>query len=264
MAARTRRTIAVANQKGGVGKTTTVVNLGAALAAAGRRVLVVDIDPQGNASTSLGIPDSQRRLPVQELLAGNAGLRAAAMETSVPGLLVVPATSDLSSADIEMSKESRRLHFLSDALDPAEAAHLKLDFVLVDCPPSLNLLTVNALAAAGTVLVPLQAEFLALEGLSQLILTIRKLRESVNPSLMIEGVLLTMFDRRNKLNKQVEADARENLGRLVFRTVIPRNVRLGEAPSFGLPALQYDPRSSGSEAYRALAREILGPEYRDA
>ena len=254
------KTIAIANQKGGVGKTTTVINLGAALAVAGRRVLIIDFDPQGNASTSLGITPEERTRQVQDILEGSVSVESAAMKTPVRDLLIVPATSDLASADIEMSKSPNRLNFLKSALNARSLSNAKLDYVLIDCPPSLNLLTVNAMTAAESVLVPLQAEFLALEGLSQLILTIRKIRQAVNPGLRIEGVLLTMFDRRNKLNLQVEADARNNLGKLVFNTIIPRNVRLGEAPSYGLPAIQYDSRSAGSRAYTALASEVLQRE----
>jgi chromosome partitioning protein len=252
------RIIAVANQKGGVGKTTTAINLAAGLAELGLRVLIVDLDPQGNASTGLGIHASQRSITTYDLLLDDVPLSEVALQTDVPGLWIAPATSDLSSADIELVSNEKRSFLLYDALREASVDDLGLDFILIDCPPSLSLLTVNAFVASHSVLVPLQAEFFALEGLSQLMLTIRQVRQSANEHLRIEGVVLTMFDSRNNLSQQVEADARENLGDLVFRTVIPRNVRLSEAPSFAQPVLTYDSGSKGSEAYRALAREIAG------
>ena len=249
--------IAIANQKGGVGKTTTAINLGAALARSGRQVLVVDIDPQGNASTGLGIEADQRSLSAYDVLMEQVSPRDAIQQTEVDNLSIIPATTDLSSADIELMANEKRSFLLHDALRDARVEELALDYVLIDCPPSLNLLTVNALVAAHSVLVPLQSEFFALEGLSQHMLTIREVRETANPTLRIEGVALTMHDKRNNLAIQVEEDARENLGDLVFETVIPRNVRLSEAPSFAMPVLDYDPSSRGAQAYRALAAELI-------
>ncbi len=254
------KTIAVANQKGGVGKTTTVLNLGAALASVGARVLVIDIDPQGNASTGLGIEPEMRRSTTHDVLSRERTLRESILSTRVDNLKIIPANTDLSSADIEMAKSERRAFFLHDALSEQDIGSIGFNYVLIDCPPSLNLLTVNAMAAADSVLVPLQAEFFALEGLSQLIMTVREVRKFVNPSLRITGVLLTMCDRRNNLSKQVEADARKNLQELVFDTVIPRNVRLSEAPSHGMTALTYDRRSAGSAAYKMFAAELMRRE----
>jgi chromosome partitioning protein len=250
------RLIAVANQKGGVGKTTTAVNLAAAFAEAGRRVLLIDLDPQGNASTGLGIGGMDRALTTYDLLVDGAPIDDVIRPTGQPGIDICPATTDLASADVALAPLGDRTARLREALDRTALRALGYDYVLIDCPPSLSLLTVNALVAAQSVLVPLQAEFYALEGLSQLMLSLRQVRETANPGLRIEGVLLTMFDRRNNLAQQVEADARDTLGELVFQTVIPRNVRLSEAPSFAMPVLTYDPASKGSEAYRALAREL--------
>lgn len=247
--------VAVANQKGGVGKTTTAINLATALAASGWRVLLIDLDPQGNASTGLGIGQSKRVRSSYHLLTGGATLDEVAIETRIPRLDLVAATQDLSGAEIELVDLERRTHRLIDAISGATSA--RWDIALIDCPPSLGLLTVNSLIAAQHVLVPLQCEFFALEGLSQLLQTVERVRERFNPALNILGVALTMFDRRNNLSAQVAADVRACLGNVVFDTVIPRNVRLSEAPSHGLPALIYDHRCSGSEAYIGLARELI-------
>jgi chromosome partitioning protein len=249
--------IAVANQKGGVGKTTTSINLAAALVEAGKRVLVVDLDPQGNASTGLGVESDARDFTTYELLLEDISLNEVIQETDFEGLYIVPATIDLSSADIELISNEKRSFLLHDALRQTAMDAFALDYILIDCPPSLNLLTVNAMIAAHSILVPLQSEFFALEGLSQLMLTIREVRQSGNKDLRIEGVVLTMYDRRNNLSQQVESDARSNLGDLVFKTVIPRNVRVSEAPSFAMPVLTYDSTSKGASAYRALAKELI-------
>lgn len=253
----TPRIIAVANQKGGVGKTTTTINLGAALADTGARVLIVDLDPQGNASTGLGIEANARDVTTYDFLLDEVSLDAAVQRTSHDRLSIIPATVDLSSADIELFANEKRSFLLHDALRQPAMEGLKLDYILIDCPPSLNLLTVNAMVAAHSVLIPLQAEFFALEGLSQLMLTIREVRQSANADLRIEGVLLTMVDGRNNLSAQVEADARDTLGDLVFTTRIPRNVRVSEAPSYAMPVLTYDSTSKGAQAYRDLAREVV-------
>lgn len=251
------RIIAIANQKGGVGKTTTSINLGAALAEEGYNVLLVDLDPQGNASTGLGLDPDAREFTTYDLLLEGADLRDVIRSTNVEGLVLAPATTDLSSADIEMMAAEKRSFLLHDALRQPAMDAFDLDFILIDCPPSLSLLTVNAMVASDSVLIPLQSEFFALEGLSQLMLTIREVRQSANPSLRIEGVVLTMFDGRNNLSLQVEKDARDTLGELVFKTIVPRNVRVSEAPSFALPVIDYDPTSKGSIAYRALAQEMV-------
>ncbi|RBO53263.1 chromosome partitioning protein ParA [Rhodovulum sp. BSW8] len=252
--------IAVANQKGGVGKTTTAINVAAALVELGKTVLIVDIDPQGNASTGLGVDPDARTRTTYDLILGDAPLSEILMKTKSDRLYIAPSTTDLSSADIEMVANERRSFLLHDALRQPAIDAYAFDFVLIDCPPALSLLTVNAMVAAHSVLVPLQSEFFALEGLSQLMLTIRELRQTANPTLRIEGVVLTMADRRNNLSQQVENDARAYLGDLVFQTVIPRNVRVSEAPSYAMPVLDYDPNSRGAEAYRALAQEMLEPK----
>ena len=258
------RIIAVANQKGGVGKTTTAINLAAALVECGLRVLVVDLDPQGNASTGLGIEPSDRELTSYDLLVEDAALGDVIRQTEIEDLCIIPATVDLSSADIELFTNEKRSFLLHDALRQTAMDEYDWDYVLIDCPPSLNLLTVNAMVAAHSLLIPLQSEFFALEGVTQLMLTIREVRQSANPNLRIEGIVLTMFDRRNNLSQQVEQDARDNLGDLVFQTKIPRNVRVSEAPSYALPVLNYDTNSLGAQAYRALAEELLKKHHKIA
>ena len=251
------RIISICNQKGGVGKTTTAINLGAALAEEGYNVLLVDLDPQGNASTGLGLDPEKRTFTTYDLILEDAPLNQVFQPTPVEGLLIAPSTTDLSSADIEMMAIEKRSFLLHDALRQPEIDSYELDFVLIDCPPSLSLLTINAMVASDSVLIPLQSEFFALEGLSQLMLTVREVREAANPNLRIEGVLLTMFDGRNNLSQQVETDARETLGGLVYETIVPRNVRISEAPSFALPVIAYDSGSKGAMAYRALAQEMV-------
>jgi chromosome partitioning protein len=254
------RVLVVANQKGGVGKTTTAINLGTALAAVGQTVLIIDLDPQGNASTGLGIPRHERKISSYDVLAGGALLADAIVPTRIPGLNIVPATVDLSGAEMELVTESRRNFRLRDALEVFAKGNFGFSYVLIDCPPALGLLTVNAMAAAHAVVVPLQCEFFALEGLSQLLKTIERVRASLNPDLEIQGVILTMFDKRNNLSDEVAADVRAHLGDKVYQTVIPRNVRISEAPSHGLPALVYDLRCPGSQAYIKLAGELIQRE----
>ena len=248
--------IAIANQKGGVGKTTTAINIATALAASGWNTLLIDLDPQGNASTGLGLHQADRAYSSYDLLTNEAGLAQCAVKTDIPALDIIPATVDLSGAEVELVEYEQRTHRLKNALDNAETG--RWDVCIIDCPPSLGLLTLNALVAVDSLLVPLQCEFFALEGLSQLLQTVERVQNRFNPDLSIIGVVLTMYDRRNRLTDQVSDDVRSCLGPLVFETVIPRNVRLSEAPSHGLPALVYDHKCSGSEAYIALARELIG------
>ena len=255
--ARKPRVLSIANQKGGVGKTTTAINLGTALAAVGERVLLLDSDPQGNASTGLGVPRAARTTTLYDVFVGEKGLLDAVVHTAVPGLDVVPADSDLSGVEIELGQHPRRSYRLKDAVAGLTGSAEPYDYVLIDCPPSLNLLTVNAMTAADAVLVPLQCEFFALEGLTQLMRTVELVRGSLNPTLEIQGVVLTMYDRRNSLSEQVARDVREHFGDKVYDAVIPRNVRVSEAPSFGKPALIYDLKCAGSQAYLRLAREVV-------
>ena len=249
--------ISVTNQKGGVGKTTTTINLAAALSKLQKKVLIIDLDPQGNASTGLGVEVEDRELSTYEFLVEGVPLEKVTMETEISGLNIVPATIDLSSADIDLISNEKRSHLLHAALRKKQQDKQKYDYILIDCPPSLNILTVNAMVASHSVLIPLQSEFFALEGLSQLLLTVKEVRQTANENLRVEGIVLTMFDGRNNLSKQVEADARSNLRELVFKTIIPRNVRVSEAPSYSMPVLTYDPSSKGSKAYMSLAKELL-------
>jgi chromosome partitioning protein len=255
------RVLAVSNQKGGVGKTTTAINLGTALAAIGEKVLIVDMDPQGNASTGLGVPRETRRVTIYDVIVDGRSVDDSAVQTSVPGLHIIPADADMSGVEIELSQADRRSFRLRDALAGQGAeGQARYDYVLIDCPPSLNLLTLNAMAAADAVLVPLQCEFFALEGLTQLMKTIEMVRQSLNPTLEIQGLVLTMFDRRSALSGQVANDVRNHFGDKVYDSVIPRNVRVAEAPSFGKPALIYDLKCAGSQAYLRLAREVVARE----
>ncbi len=250
------RVLVVANQKGGVGKTTTAINLGTALAAVGERVLLIDSDPQGNASTGLGVGRALRKHTLYDVLMGEKILLDAVVKTAVPGLDLIPSDPDLAGVELELGHEARRSFKLRDALEPLRDGRA-YTYVLIDCPPSLNLLTVNAMAAADAVLVPLQCEFFALEGLSQLMRTIEMVRGNLNPALEIQGVVLTMYDRRNSLSEQVARDVRGHFGKTVYETAIPRNVRVSEAPSFGKPVLVYDLKCAGSQAYLRLAREVV-------
>ncbi len=259
------RVLTIANQKGGVGKTTTAINLGTALAAIGERVLIIDLDPQGNASTGLGIDRADREYSTYDVLSGDSTLEQAVLETAVPRLWIAPSTMDLLGVELEISAAPDRTFRLRNAISGlAKAAELGqaqgYSYVLVDCPPSLNLLTINALAASHSILVPLQCEFFALEGLSQLLRTVEQVKQSLNAELSIHGIVLTMYDSRNNLSSQVVQDVRETMGDAVYDTVIPRNVRVSEAPSYGKPALLYDLKCSGSQAYLRLASEIIQRE----
>ncbi|MEE1655784.1 ParA family protein [Microvirga sp. CF3062] len=256
------RVLVLANQKGGVGKTTTAINLGTALAAIGERVLIIDLDPQGNASTGLGIDRKNRQTSTYHVLAGEASLEESITETVVPGLSVAPSTLDLLGIELEIANERNRAHRLRSAIQELSVAEVSEPFtyILIDCPPSLNLLTINALTAADAVLVPLQCEFFALEGLSQLLKTVEQVRSALNPELTIHGVVLTMFDPRNNLSGQVVADVRQFMGTKVYETMIPRNVRVSEAPSHGKPVLLYDLKCAGSQAYLRLASEVIQRE----
>jgi chromosome partitioning protein len=256
------RVLALANQKGGVGKTTTAINLGTALAAIGEKVLILDLDPQGNASTGLGIDRKSRRVSTYHVMTGEAVLASAVTDTAVPRLHVAPSTLDLLGIELEIAHERNRAHRLRLAIEGlmAEGGEDPFTYILIDCPPSLNLLTINALAASDAVLVPLQCEFFALEGLSQLLKTVEQVRTSLNPRLSIHGIVLTMFDPRNNLSGQVVADVREFMGNKVYETMIPRNVRVSEAPSHGKPVLLYDLKCAGSQAYLRLASEIIQRE----
>ena len=254
------RVLVVANQKGGVGKTTTAINLGTALAAIGQSTLIIDIDPQGNASTGLGITESERRRTIYDVLLGETSLVDAVMATRIPNLWLVPSTVDLSGAELELVDRRDRNFILRTAMASLPKHVGKFSYVLIDCPPSLTLLTVNAMAAANAVVVPLQCEFFALEGLSQLLKTIDLVRGNLNPDLEIQGIILTMFDKRNRLAVQVAEDVRAHMGEKVYDTMIPRNVRISEAPSHGLPALIYDLRCPGSQAYIKLAGEMIKRE----
>jgi chromosome partitioning protein len=259
--ARPPRVLSIANQKGGVGKTTTAINLGTALAAIGEKVLIVDLDPQGNASTGLGIDRRNRRCSTYDVLIGEAPMRDAILATAVPRLSIAASTLDLSGLELEIGSARDRAFRLRNALAQVNTgSDNDYTYVLVDCPPSLNLLTVNAMAAANAILVPLQCEFFALEGLSQLIKTVEQVKETLNPDLTIHGIVLTMHDARNNLSNQVVADVREFMGRKVYDTVIPRNVRVSEAPSYGKPVLVYDLKCVGSEAYLRLATEVIQRE----
>lgn len=258
---RTRsRIITIANQKGGVGKTTTAINLATALAAIGESVLVVDLDPQGNASTGLGIDRQQRPLSSYDVLTQSASAPEAAMQTAVPNLFIVPSTLDLLGIEMEIAQAADRVRRLRDALRFDSKVSDQFSYILVDCPPSLNLLTLNAMAAADSVMVPLQCEFFALEGLSQLLETVGQVQSTINPGLTIQGIVLTMFDSRNNLASQVVDDVREYMGEKVYRTVIPRNVRVSEAPSHGKPVILYDLKCAGSQAYLQLASEVIQRE----
>jgi len=256
------RVISVANQKGGVGKTTTAINLGTALAAIKQRVVIIDLDPQGNASTGLGVPPADRQVTAFDILVGDEPLQNALTKTVVPGLQIVPSDVLLSGAELELANDNRRSYRLKRAIEnyAADAHRDGIDYILIDCPPSLNVLTVNALTASDSILVPLQCEFFALEGLTQLLKTVERVRGHLNAKLDIQGLVLTMYDSRNNLSAEVAADVREHFGDKVYKTVIPRNVRVSEAPSMGKPVLLYDLSCAGSKAYVALAKEVVRQE----
>lgn len=256
------RILTIANQKGGVGKTTTAINLGTALAAVGENVLLIDLDPQGNASTGLGVQQKSRKYSSFDVLMGDVSLEDAAMQTDVPRVSVIPATMDLLGAEITLASQKNRTHRLKDAITrmALSSSDTPYSYILIDCPPSLNLLTINAMTAASGILVPLQCEFFALEGLSQLLKTVEQVRATTNPQLEIQGIVLTMFDPRNNLAMQVIRDVRDYMGKKVFETVIPRNVRVSEAPSYGKPVLLYDLKCTGSQAYLKLASEVIQRE----
>ncbi|MEM7057403.1 MAG: ParA family protein [Pseudomonadota bacterium] len=254
----TARILALANQKGGVGKTTTAINLGTGLAQAGKKCVIIDLDPQGNASTGLGFRTEDRLQTTYDALGGSTPLVQVLSPTTIEGLSIAPASVDLSGIDVELVDDPQRARKLKTLIDdPAGQMTSRFDYILIDCPPSLNLLTINAMAAADGILVPLQCEFFALEGLTQLIGTVQRVQGALNPGLRISGIILTMYDQRNRLSSQVADDVRENLGDIVFSTLIPRNVRLSEAPSFGLPVMAYDADCAGSLAYKALTKELL-------
>jgi len=256
------RVISIANQKGGVGKTTTAINLGTALAAIKQRVVIIDLDPQGNASTGLGVPPADRQVTAFDILVGDEPLQSALTKTVVPGLQIVPSDVLLSGAELELANDNRRSYRLKRAIEAyvADASREGIDYILIDCPPSLNVLTVNALTASDAILVPLQCEFFALEGLTQLLKTVERVRGHLNAKLDIQGLVLTMYDSRNNLSAEVAADVREHFGEKVYKTVIPRNVRVSEAPSMGKPVLLYDLSCAGSKAYVALAKEVVRQE----
>lgn len=258
------RVITIANQKGGVGKTTTAINLATALAAVGKTVLVIDLDPQGNASTGLGVDPERRETSSYDLITGQAGLEDTVVATAVPNLFLVPSTLDLLGVEMEIADAGDRAFKIKNAIRAYTGTKRQFDYMLVDCPPSLNLLTINALAAADSLLVPLQCEFFALEGLSQLLQTYEQVRSSINPELELHGIVLTMYDSRNNLASQVEDDVRDYMGDKVYKTVIPRNVRISEAPSYGKPAILYDLKCAGSQAYLKLASEVIKRERKMA